>query len=271
MNEKEIWVTEDGSAPVLWRAGLVCWEGRPRALWTCFPKPRRRSQGPSYSSCSWVLFSTPKPEAPSKQKLPLAPHTNSRKALKGLEEIKGALINPDQTSSNRREVRRSQQFSLLDFHHPTLVLYCSPLRREERKHVRLLVSPEGSLVPRLCMPSFWLRFLCVFSVAWAPIITPSFVGLSAAWRCRAASSKSRGKVSLKVLAYAQMQVGERHMLRRKWAKGLLLPSCSFPSDVLWCSQPGISHGWHCVDKPHSSRTQRGVSCWTALLVLVGHL
>lgn len=33
------------------------------------------------------------------------------------------------------------------------------------------------------------------------------------------------------------------MLRCEWVKGLLLPSCSCPSDVLWYSQPAISHGW----------------------------
>ena len=217
MNEKEIWVTEDGSAPVLWRAGLVCWEGRPRALWTCFPKPRRRSQGPSYSSCSWVLFSTPKPEAPSKQKLPLAPHTNSRKALKGLEEIKGALINPDFLKQKRgQEISAVFPFRLSP-PHPSSVLFSPEKGREEA------CSTAGVSRRESCATSLHAIFLVALPVCLQCRLSSHhntiICGTQCSMKVQGCFLKKQGESIIKGAgicsdasgraAYAQTQVGER--------------------------------------------------------------
>ena len=174
MNKKEIWVTEALSAPVLWRAGLDSWEQSPRAPLTSAPKPRLRSPGDQL------------------QKLLLGPvqHSKARASLqaevtpdlthelwKSSERLVGdqRLLyhpkfppTPDFLQQKRdQEISEISLYSLSLPHPESCIVLPWEGKRENMSHSWCL--QRGVLCHISWVSFFWLLFLYVFRVSWAPI------------------------------------------------------------------------------------------------------
>ena len=145
-----------------------------------------------------------------------------------MEEIKGALINPDFLNQKRDQEISEVSLCRLSPPHPSSVLLSPEKGREEARLTAGASGGESCATPprAIFLGALPVCLQCRLSSHRNTIVT------QCSMKVQGCLLKKQGKVPLKVLQYAQMRVGER------LAPAQLL----LPSSVLWCSQPGISHG-----------------------------